>query len=136
MCDWTLQKQNPLEKIDVLWAIRWSIQAWDEVSPTTINRCWCKSTLLGPYFSPQGAAADWNPPSYPQVDRQYMEAREEVENLVDGLQQLKAIKRKMEISDFLDQPDGEVFDEDTSDEAEAVIERVMHALVRLEVSPP
>jgi hypothetical protein len=65
-----------------------------------------------------------------------MEAREEVENLVDGLQQLKAIKQKMEISDFLDQPDGEVFDEDTSDEAEAVIERVMHALVRLEVSPP
>jgi len=92
----------------VLWAIRWAIQAWDEVCPASINRCWCKSTLLGPYFGPQPAPANRSPPPYPQVDRPYLEARDKVESLVDDLQQLKVIKEKMETSDFLDQPDEEV----------------------------
>ena len=118
----------------MLWAIRWSIQAWDEVSLTTINRCWCKSTLLGPYFGPQSAPADWIPPSYPQVDQQYLEVREEVESLVDDLQQLKVVKQKMETSEFIDQPDEAVFDENTSDEAEAVIDRVM-SVYTAEVEP-
>ena len=57
-----------------------------------------------------------------------------MESLVNDLQQLKVVKQKMETSEFIDQPDEAVFDENTSDEAEAVINRVM-SVYTAEVEP-
>lgn len=36
---------NPLEKVTVLHAIRWSIQAWNDVTSKTITNCWRHSAL-------------------------------------------------------------------------------------------
>ena len=41
--------KNPMKEVNMLWACRWIINAWNEVQSSTINHCFCKSTLLGPY---------------------------------------------------------------------------------------
>ena len=44
--------KDPTKEVNMLWACRWIINAWNEVQSSTIDHCFCKSTLLGPY---QGA---------------------------------------------------------------------------------
>ena len=40
--------RDATQKIDILIAIRWGIQAWhNDVTETTIRNCWAKSGLLG-----------------------------------------------------------------------------------------
>src|SRR5436189_3129779 len=53
MVNISLSDRNPVKEVNVLWACRWIVSAWDEVQPSTIDSCWCKSTLLGPYQAPQ-----------------------------------------------------------------------------------
>lgn len=46
MCTEYDDGKNPLQTINVLKAIRWSIEAWDHVTTQTISNCWFHSTLI------------------------------------------------------------------------------------------
>ena len=60
MIDASLLDKNPVKEMNMLWACRWIISAWDEVQPSTIDHCWCKSTLLGPYQGAQRRPTDYH----------------------------------------------------------------------------
>ena len=47
MVERTLEDEDPIKQMHVLWAIRWAIAAWKEVTPQTIEKCFIKSTLFG-----------------------------------------------------------------------------------------
>jgi hypothetical protein len=47
------QGEDPLQKITLLYAVRWGIDAWQEnVTQITITNCWLKSKVLGPNYTP------------------------------------------------------------------------------------
>ncbi|KAI1005112.1 hypothetical protein K3495_g3106 [Podosphaera aphanis] len=39
-------ERNPLQTVNVLKAIRWSIQAWNSVTELIIKNCWSKTKIL------------------------------------------------------------------------------------------
>ena len=43
----------------MLWACRWILSAWNEIQSSTIDHCWCKSTLLDLYQEAQHKSADY-----------------------------------------------------------------------------
>ena len=93
----------------MLWACRWIISAWDEVQPSTIDHCWCKSTLLGPYQGAQRRPTDYH------------------DNIVHDIQQLGEQLRQagridrlpININDFIDP-----IEEATTEEPEDIIEHI------------
>ena len=58
--DMSLSDKNPVKKINMLWACQLILSAWNEIQPSTIDHCWCKSTLLGPYQGAQRRPADYH----------------------------------------------------------------------------
>ncbi|KAI0996266.1 hypothetical protein K3495_g11913 [Podosphaera aphanis] len=46
MLDEYERERNPLQTVNVLKAIRWSIQAWNSVTELTIKNCWSKTKIL------------------------------------------------------------------------------------------
>ena len=38
--------KNPLKSVNVLKAIRWTIQAWNSITADTIIHCWQHSTII------------------------------------------------------------------------------------------
>lgn len=57
--------QTNLYKIDVLTAMRWAVQSWDEVSAATIQNCWRHVDLFG---NAQGFSASNSSSEVPQLD--------------------------------------------------------------------
>ncbi|KAI1000989.1 hypothetical protein K3495_g7210 [Podosphaera aphanis] len=59
MLDEYESERNPLQTVNVLKAIRWSIQAWNSVTELTIKNCWSKTKILSiehqPTFDLQAA---------------------------------------------------------------------------------
>ena len=53
MVEHSLKNQDPIKHMHVLWAIRWIIAAWQEVTPQTIENCFIKSTLFGSRIGPR-----------------------------------------------------------------------------------
>ena len=53
--------KDPIKEINMLWACRWIINAWNEVQSSIINHCFCKSTLFGPYQGAQRQPDDYDP---------------------------------------------------------------------------
>ena len=53
MVEVSLRDENPIKQMHVLWAIRWSVEAWKEVTPQTIKNCFIKSTLFGSRIGPR-----------------------------------------------------------------------------------
>lgn len=49
--------RDAIKTVNVLKAVRWVIDAWQDIHPETINRCWAKSTLFGTKFGPIHAPA-------------------------------------------------------------------------------
>jgi len=80
--------KNPLKTTNVLKAIRWSIQAWQTVSETTITNCWYHSTII-----PR--------PSMLETSEQLKVATSEVGSLINQLQQQQRIQSAMSIEAFL-----------------------------------
>ena len=60
MIDMSLSDKNPVKEVNMLWACQWILSAWKEVQSSTIDHCWCKSTLLGPYQEAQRQPADYH----------------------------------------------------------------------------
>ncbi|KAI0999612.1 hypothetical protein K3495_g8585 [Podosphaera aphanis] len=46
MLDEYESERNPLQTMNVLKAIRWSIQTWNSVTELTIKNCWSKTKIL------------------------------------------------------------------------------------------
>jgi hypothetical protein len=42
------KKEDPFQTMDILQAVKWSIQAWQDITDITIANCWLKSRVLGP----------------------------------------------------------------------------------------
>src|SRR5436190_21505078 len=109
MIDASLLDKNPVEEMNMLWACRWIISAWDEVQPSTIDHCWCKSTLLGPYQGVQRRPTDYH------------------DNIVHDIQQLgeklwqadRIGRLSININDFIDP-----IEKATTEEPEDIIEHI------------
>ena|SRR2546423_534752 len=109
MVDKTLdEKKDPLKEIHVLWAIRWIIEAWDEVDPQTIDRCFTKTTLFGPYYGP------------PTATQALTESFEMSARLLDQLQQANVIHSRISLEGFLN-PDEERISDSRPTQVEAAI---------------
>src|SRR5437667_10439054 len=107
--DMSLSDKNPVKEINMLWACRWILSARNEVQPSTIDHCWCKSTLLGPYQGAQRRLTDYHD-----------NIVHDVQQLGEQLQQAGRIGRlPININDFIDP-----IEEATMKESEDIIEHI------------
>ena len=100
MVEHSLQDKDPIKQMHVLWAIRWSIAAWGEVTPQTIENCFIKSTLFGSRIGPRPRPRDYIDP--PIID--------EVQQLAEQLHMAGRIRAVTNIQDFIELPGEEVED--------------------------
>lgn len=96
------KERNPLKTMNVLKAVRWSIQAWQTITPLTVTNCWIHSTVL------QRSSINLPPL---EVD-----LRPEIQQL----QQLQRIQDAMSIQAFLNPAFEEVFDKEGDIEEEII----------------
>lgn len=82
--------RQPLRTTNILKAIRWSIQAWHEVTTQTIQHCWYHSTLLERSIQPSNEVAL---------------ASSQVISVIEQLQQQQRIASAMSIEAFLNPED-------------------------------
>ena len=99
MVDISLSGKDPVKEINMLWACRWIISAWNEIQSSIINYCWCKSTLLGPYQGAQRQPAD------------YYDIVHDIQQLGEQLQQRGRIHRLIDINNFIDPIEEHAIDE-------------------------
>ncbi len=91
----------------MLWTCRWIVNAWNEVQPSTIDHCWCKSTLFGPYQGAQRRPTD------------YHDIVHDIQQLGKQLQQAGRIQALININNFIDP-----IEKTTEDELENIVEHV------------
>ena len=110
-----MEGKNPVKEIDLLHAVRWSAAAWDEVSQRTIERCWIKSTLIGPYQGPKNRPDSWVESILPPggvVHQEHVDVVDESLQLVERLQDMGVVKEAMNINRFLNFEEEQVVDTD------------------------
>ncbi|THW76272.1 DDE-domain-containing protein [Aureobasidium pullulans] len=96
MCDQIAIRKAPLNKTNVLHAVRWAIQAWQSTSASAIHTCWAHSTLIP-------SADEITPdPSLEFVIPGTLEATLEIQTLLDRLRQQTGIRLHNTINDFID----------------------------------
>ena len=109
MIDVSLLNKNSVKKMNMLWACRWIISAWNEVQPSTIDHCWCKSTLLDSYQEAQCWLTDYHD-----------NIVHDIQQLGEQLQQADKIDRlPININDFIDP-----IEKATTEEPENIIEHI------------
>lgn len=101
--------RNPLETMDILKAIRWSLTAWNMVTPKTIADCWYRSTLIA-------RPNDLLQPPVPSQSTQTIECIAEVSALLTELQKRHRITKAMSMETFLNPVDELVFDRSVAPE--------------------
>ncbi|CCE26998.1 uncharacterized protein CPUR_00470 [Claviceps purpurea 20.1] len=95
--------RNPHETMDILKAIKWSLTAWNMVTPQTIADCWYRSTLIA-------RPDDLLRPPVPSQPAQTIECIAEVSALLTELKKRRRIKKAMSVEAFLNPVDELVFD--------------------------
>ena len=104
----SLSDKDLVKEINMLWACRWILSAWKEVQPSTIDHCWCKSTLLDPYQEAQRQLAD------------YHDIVHDIQQLGEQLRHAGRIHRlPMNINNFIDP-----IEEAATDEPVDIIEHI------------
>ena len=96
MLDELDRNAQPLKTVNILKAIRWSIQAWQAVSSSTITNCWFYSKLIE-----KRDIQDSTPQNIPI---------EEVSELLRRLQQRQRLEQIMSIDSFLNHTDKAIVD--------------------------
>ena len=109
MVERSLQGEDPIKHMHVLWAIRWAIAAWGEVTPQTIENCFIKSTLFGSRIGPRPRPQDYM--DLPVID--------EMQQMAEQLHTAGRIRAVMNIRNFIKLPGEEV-----EDSVEDLIEHV------------
>jgi hypothetical protein len=107
---------NPLQTMNVLKAIQFSITAWDEVSSTTISNCWAHSKVN---LNPVQMAVD-------------TASQQVIESIQGDLQQLyiqHQIQQAMDINQLINPPDEQVIDADNEIDEELL---ALHCPVAVE----
>ena len=124
--------RDALDKMDVLKAIRWGINAWhNDVTNDTVRNCWIKSGLLGPVEGPLLKPKGYQPfttvasplPAVPEVI-ELDPIHTEIASLLRTVATQRTIQIIPSIDEFLE-PDGErVYDDE-----EAVDEQVLADII-------
>lgn len=109
MVDKSLSGEDPIKSVTLLHAVRWSIQAWNEVQSSTIANCWRRSTLLGKAHGPEKPPANW--------DHEKTQLQNSIQQLQDGKVIANQPLSPEALTEFIDPPDEQLQDvELTSDE--------------------
>ena len=108
MVEHSVQDQDPIKQMHVLWAIRWVIAAWKEVTPKAIDNCFVKSTLFGLREGPPPRPCNYIDPVI-----------NEVQEMAEQLRAAGRICELINIQDFIHLPG-----EDVVDSTEDLIEHV------------
>ena len=119
MCDEYDAHRDPLRSTNVLKAIHWLIDAWEnDVTPTTIRNCWNKSGLLAPEYGPPDEW--WR--NYVYEDNQVLvDSMIRIDRQIQSFAQKKRIRSTMEVAAFVD-PADEIINDDDEDHDELVLE--------------
>ena len=110
MCNEYDTHGNPLGSTNVLKAVRWLTDAWENnVTPTTIRRCWNKSGLLAPDSSPQDEA--WKNCVY-EDSQTFHDTMTRIQEQIEHLARKRRIRSAMTVATFVSPPDETVDDDD------------------------
>lgn len=97
MVDKSFVGENPIKSVTLLHAIRWSIQAWNEVRQQTVANCWRSSTLLGPAYGPQKRPLNW--------DEEESQLRERIKQLEETKVITNAPAAPESLNNFINPPE-------------------------------
>lgn len=129
ICDAYEADQEPMKAMHVLQALRWGVEAWDDVTVATIQRCWLKARVIGPKYGPQteqyARANGWVDQATIEEDEAAVDAT--IHQLDIQLQALKnqhqqRIKEVMSVASFLN-PEYE----QVEDDEDAIVEDIAAA---------
>ena len=119
MCNEYNTHGNPLRSTNVLKAIRWLTDAWEnDVTPITIRNCWNKSGLLAPDSSTQDEA--WKNCVY-EDSQAFKDNMTRIQRQIEYLARQKRIKSAMSVATFVS-PADETVDDDDEHHFESLLE--------------
>ena len=119
MCNEYNTHGNPLRSTNILKAIRWLTDAWEnDVTPTTIRNCWNKSGLLAPDSSTQDEA--WKNCVY-EDSQVFNDNMTRIQRQIEHLALQKWIKSAMSVATFVS-PADETVDDDDEHHFESLLE--------------
>jgi hypothetical protein len=117
--------RDPMDRIDVLKAIRWGIRAWHfEVTNEAVANCWIKSGLLGPVYGPEPAPKGHE--LYQQVGFEPDPVRSEVQSLIGKVSKQRGIQTVPNVDDFIN-PAAEIVEDDEETVEEVILEQILEA---------
>ena len=119
MCNVYKAHGNPLISTNILKAIRWLTDAWEnDVTPITIRNCWNKSGLLAPDSSPQDET--WKNCIY-EDSQTFNDTMTRMQMQIEYLARQKRIKSAISVATFVS-PAGETVDDDDEHHFESLLE--------------
>ena len=119
MCDEYDAHRDPLRSTNILKAIHWLIDAWEnDVTPITIQNCGKESGLLAPEYGPWDGG--WKNNVY-EDNRVLIDTMVRMERLIQSLAQKKRIRSAMDVANFIN-PTAEMIDDDDEDHFESILE--------------
>jgi hypothetical protein len=118
MVDCVEKEKDPIKEVDLLLVVRWLLAAWQEVTPTTVENCWIKSTCLGQKHTVAAAPRDWDHEQH---------ILEEPTQLLEQLEQSKTISKAMSIEYMLN-PEGEGVEDSQGEVLDQVIDLYCQAV--------
>ena len=113
MCNEYITHGSPLRSTNILKAIRWLTDAWEnDVTPISIRNCWNKSGLLAPDSSSQDEA--WKDCVY-EDNQAFNDTMAQIQRQIEYLAQTKRIRSAMSVATFVSPADETVDDDDDDD---------------------
>ena len=110
MCNEYDARGDPLRSTNILKAIRWLTDAWEnDVTPITIRKCWDKSGLLAPDSSPQ--VESWKNCLYEDTQA-FNDTMTQIQKQMEHLARHKWIKSAIYVAAFVSPADETVEDDD------------------------
>ena len=117
ICSEYEKERNPVQSMNVLQAIRWTIEAWKEdVTDLTTNNCWVKSRVLSAKYGPitklEAEGLGWKEKD--ETESIYDQIAKTMSDQIDDLVRCNRIARAMAIDQFLN-PITEVVEDNDDD---------------------
>ena len=126
LCSEYRQDKDPLKTINVLQAIRWSIEAWEQdITRTTIENCWVNARVLSANYGPRNRGEEndlgWKELVEAEEDGQRAVNRE-IEEGIRNLARQNRISTSMAIGQFLNPQE-----ENVDDGIEVIVDEIAKA---------